>query len=58
VDVVKQYARVGGLRVPVRVDSTAQIRFAGTSTMSMTYDYEMINGVNVSGSPTVAVLAQ
>jgi hypothetical protein len=58
VDVVKQYARVGGLRVPVRVDSTAQIRFVGASTMSMTYDYEMINGVNVSGSPTVAVLAQ
>ena len=58
VDVVKQYARVGGLRVPVRVDSTAQIRLVGTSTMSMTYDYEMINGVNVSGSPTVAVLAQ
>jgi hypothetical protein len=58
VDVVKQYARVGGLRVPVRVDSTAQIRFAGTSTMSMTYDYEMINDVNVSASPAVAALAQ
>jgi len=47
VDVVKQYARVAGLRVPVRVDSTAQIRLAGTSTMTMTYDYEMINGVSV-----------
>jgi hypothetical protein len=50
VDVVKHYARVGGLRVPVRVESTAQIRFAGTSTMTMTYDYDMINGVNVSAS--------
>src|ERR1051325_6209438 len=54
VDVVKQYARVAGLRVPVRVDSTAQIRFAGTSTMTMTYDYAMINGVDVSASRAIA----
>ena len=54
VDVIKQYARVGGLRVPIRVESTAQIRFAGTSTMTMTYDYEMINGVNVSSTRAIA----
>jgi hypothetical protein len=48
VDVVKQYARIGGLRVPVRVDSTAQMRLAGTSTLTMTYEYEMINGVTVA----------
>jgi hypothetical protein len=47
VDVVKQYGRIGGRRVPVRVDSTAQMRLAGTSTLTMTYDYEMINGVTV-----------
>ena len=58
IEVVKQYARVGGLRVPVRVDSTAQIRLAGTSTMTMTYDYEMINGVNVTPSQTVAALGR
>src|SRR6476660_6538008 len=57
IDVVKQYARVGGLRVPIRVESTAQIRFAGTSTMTMTYDYEMINGVNVGASRGVVALA-
>ena len=54
VDVVKQYARVAGLRVPVRVESTAQIRLAGASTMTMTYDYEMINGVNVSAGEKIA----
>ena len=54
VEIVRHYARVGGLRVPVRVDSTAQIRFAGTSTMTMTYDYEMINGVNVSSTREIA----
>jgi hypothetical protein len=56
IDVVKQYTRVAGLRVPIRVESTAQIRFAGTSTMTMTYDYEMINGVNVSGSREIAAV--
>src|SRR5882672_9682479 len=55
VSVVKQYARIRGLRVPVRVDSTAQIRFAGTSTMTMTYDYQMINGVSIPPSSTVAL---
>ena len=58
VDVVKHYTRVGGLRVPIRVESTAQIRFAGTSTMTMTYDYEMINGVNVGPSRAVVALAR
>lgn len=56
VDVVKQYGRIRGLRVPVRVESTAQMRIAGTATMTMTYDYEMINGINVSASQTVASL--
>ena len=55
VQVLKQYARVNGLRVPVRVESTAQIRFAGTSTMTMTYDYQMINGVSIPPSHTVAL---
>jgi hypothetical protein len=58
VDVVKQYTRVGGLRVPIRVESTAQIRLAGTSTMTMTYTYEMINGVNVGAAPAVAALVR
>ena len=58
VDVVRQYARVAGLRVPIRVESTAQIRFAGTSTMTMTYDYEVINGVNVGASRGLVALAR
>lgn len=45
VNIVRQYGRVGGIRVPVRLDSTAQIRFAGESTLSMIYKYEMVNGV-------------
>jgi hypothetical protein len=55
VHVVKQYGRVNGLRVPIRVESTAQIRLAGSSTMTMTYDYAMINGISIPPSHTVAL---
>ena len=56
VDVVKRYGRIAGLRVPVRIESTAQMRFAGTSTMTTTYDYDMINGVNVASLQAVTAL--
>jgi hypothetical protein len=48
VDVVRRYDRIGGMRVPVRLDSVAQVRLAGTSTLSMTWDYETINGERVA----------
>jgi hypothetical protein len=41
---VRRYERIGGVRVPVQLDSTAQIKIAGESRMSMAYRYEMING--------------
>lgn len=47
VDVIRLYDRIGGIRVPVRFDTTAQIRVAGPSTMTVTYDYQMVNGVAV-----------
>jgi hypothetical protein len=50
VDVVRRYQRIGGLRVPVRLDTTAQIRVAGPSTLSVDYDYQMINGVTLKAS--------
>ena len=48
VDLVRQYDRIAGQRVPVRLDTTAQVRFAGTSTLSVTYEYQMVNGVQVA----------
>lgn len=48
VDIVRRYGRIAGVRVPLSVDSTAHVRIAGTSTMSMTYRYEMVNGLAVS----------
>lgn len=48
VAVVRRYARIAGARVPVTTESTASVRFAGESTFSMRYTYEMINGVVVA----------
>jgi hypothetical protein len=44
VDVSRTYAPVGGLMMPIAVESTADVRIAGMSTFSMTYDYEMVDG--------------
>jgi hypothetical protein len=47
VHVVRRYARIAGVHVPVAVESSAQIRIAGSSTFRMTYRYETVNGVKV-----------
>jgi hypothetical protein len=44
VNVVRRYARIGGVRVPVATESTAKIRFAGTSQLEVSYEYESVNG--------------
>ncbi len=47
VDLVRRYERIDGIRVPIRLDTVAQIRIAGASTMSIVYDYEMVNGQTI-----------
>jgi len=37
--------------MPVAVESTADVRIAATSTFSMTYEYQMVNGHAVNGAP-------
>jgi hypothetical protein len=54
VDVIRRYERLSGVRVPTRLDSVAQIRFAGKSTFSMTFEYEMVNGLDVVPANAVA----
>lgn len=50
VDVMRRYARIGGVRVPVEMTSTAELRVAGVSTFRMTYRYEAINGAPVAAT--------
>ena len=50
VDIVRRYERIGGVRVPVSIESVAHVLIAGRSTFKMTYEYETINGQHV-GAP-------
>jgi hypothetical protein len=54
VDVVRRYERIDGMRVPIRLDSVAQVRLAGRSTLAMTWEYETINGERVSAASASA----
>ena len=44
VDITRNYGRIAGIRVPLSIESIAQVRIAGPSAMTMTYRYEMVNG--------------
>ena len=44
VDIVRTYERVGGIIVPVALESKAQVRFLGEASFRMTYVYSEIEG--------------
>ncbi|HEX7018712.1 MAG TPA: hypothetical protein VF159_01770 [Gemmatimonadaceae bacterium] len=44
VDVVRRYATLDGVRVPIAVETTAKIRFVGLSRLQVDYQYESVNG--------------
>jgi hypothetical protein len=48
VNVVRHYARLDGVRVPIATESVAKVKFAGLSHLEVRYDYETINGHPVS----------
>jgi hypothetical protein len=48
VDIIRHYARLDGVRVPVAVESVAKVKFAGLSRMDVHYEYNTINGRPVS----------
>jgi hypothetical protein len=55
VDVVREFARLDGVRVPISTDTVARLKFAGTSRMDVRYHYETINGRPVSVAARQAV---
>jgi len=57
VNVIRHYARLDGVRVPIQTESIAKVRFAGTSKLNMTYEYETINNRAVT-TEAPAVLAR
>lgn len=44
VNIVRRYARIGGVRVPIATETTAKVKMVGTATMQVLYDYESVNG--------------
>jgi len=52
VDITRSYDRIGGVRVPVAIESIAQVLVAGKSTFKMGYQYETINGQSVGHPQT------
>jgi hypothetical protein len=56
VTLVRHYRRIGGVRVPVQIESVAHVRLLGHSEFRMTFQYEAVNGVRV-GSPVARAAA-
>lgn len=48
VNVIRHYARIDGVRVPIATESTAKVKLAGLSHLEVHYEYETINGRPVS----------
>ena len=44
VNVVRRYARIGGVRVPIATETTAKVKMVGASKLQVLYDYESVNG--------------
>ena len=51
IHVIRHYARIAGVHLPVAVESSAQIRMAGSSTFNMRYKYEVVNGMKIDETP-------
>jgi hypothetical protein len=43
VEIVRRYERLGGVRMPVALESAANLLIGGRSTFRMTYEYESVN---------------
>jgi hypothetical protein len=56
VDIVRHYTRLAGVRVPIGMESTGQVLILGPSSLSMTWEYESVNGIPV-GNPGAQALA-
>ena len=48
VNVIRHFAKLDGVRVPVSTESVAKVKFAGQSRLDVFYQYESINGRPVS----------
>ena len=57
VNVIRHYARLDGIRVPVSTESVAKVKLAGLSKLEVHYEYETINGRPVSAAAAASQVA-
>jgi hypothetical protein len=57
VHIVRRYQRFAGVRMPIALETVANVLIAGRSTLKMTYEYESINGQRVGTAQLRAALA-
>ena len=55
VNIVREFAMVDGVRVPISTATVAKLKFAGQAHMDVSYEYQSVNGKSVEGA---ALLAQ
>jgi hypothetical protein len=55
VNIVREFAMVDGVRVPVTTATVAKLKFAGQAQMDVRYEYQTVNGRTVDSA---ALLAQ
>lgn len=44
VNIVRRYARIGGVRVPIATETVARVKMVGNAKLQVLYDYESVNG--------------
>ncbi|CAN5720718.1 hypothetical protein BH24ACI5_BH24ACI5_18200 [soil metagenome] len=57
VNVIRHYARVDGVRVPIAIESIAKVKLAGLSRLNVRYEYDTINGRPVTTAAVPALTA-
>ncbi len=48
VNIIRHFARLDGVQVPIATESVAKVKLVGVSRMDVRYEYESINGRSVS----------
>ena len=54
VTIMKRYTRVGGVSLPIVIESLADVKMFGKSSFSMRYQYSTVNGRNVGHTASSA----
>ena len=58
VDIIRSYERIGGVVVPVALESSAQVRLLGPASLRMTYVYSEVDGHPVGPTAASSIISR